>query len=279
MVFLWPVNPPVLQKVKPILLLFQGLLSIGLFLGVWKGASLINWVSREKVDALNEKVEQKLGNLVWGYFERTHEACDVPSVNNAVDSILTVLCKANGFARNQISLHVLVNHEVNAMALPDRHLVVYTGLLRKAENQAQVAGVLAHELAHMQERHVMKKLAKELGIAAVTSLAGLSGSAEAARQILEVLASRAYDRSLETEADTRAVDYLLAAKINPNELADFFVMLAGESASTLPDWLNTHPATEGRSERIRELAKGKTYDASAFSNADAWKVIKAGLPE
>jgi beta-barrel assembly-enhancing protease len=268
-----------MQKVNPGRLLIQAVVSIGLFIGLWKAAALINWVPREKVDALNARVESRIGEMVWGIYERSGRECDQADVNEAVDTVLRVLCKANGIQRGHIKLHVLVKDEVNAMALPDGHLVVYTGLLLKTDNQAQLAGVLAHELAHIEERHVMKKLAKELGVAALTSMAGLSGSAEAAREIAEVIASRAYDRSLESDADAKAVEYLLAAHIDPNELADFFMEMAEQGNLNIPDWLNTHPSTEGRSERIRELTAGKVPGKPAFGDEVSWKKIRELLLE
>ena len=279
MVVLRSVNAFVMQKVNPGRLLIQAFVSIGLFIGLWKAAALINWVPREKVDALNARVESRIGEMVWGIYERSGRECDLADVNEAVDTVLRVLCKANGIQRGQIKLHVLVKDEVNAMALPDGYMVVYTGLLLKTNNQAQLAGVLAHELAHIQERHVMKKLAKELGVAALTSMAGLSGSAEAAREIAEVIASRAYDRSLESDADAKAVEYLLAAHIDPHELADFFMEMAEQGNLSIPDWLNTHPTSEDRSERIREMSGGKVSPNPAFGDEASWKKIRELLME
>lgn len=88
-----------------------------------------------------------------------------------LDSLLSHLCEANDIERDKIKLHVVQSNEVNAFAFPDNHLVVFTSLIAKCENQEELCGVMAHEIAHMQKGHIMKKLVKEVGLSALVGMA------------------------------------------------------------------------------------------------------------
>ena len=138
-----------------------------------------------------------------------------------LDSLLSHLCEANDIERDKIKLHVVQSNEVNAFAFPDNHLVVFTSLIAKCENQEELCGVMAHEIAHMQKGHIMKKLVKEVGLSALVGMASGGQSGEVLRSTAKLLSSTAYDRTLESEADKTAVFYLLQSGINPEPLVNF----------------------------------------------------------
>src|SRR5690606_1566950 len=112
------------------------------------------------------------------------------------------------------------NDEVNAFALPNGHLVINSQLIIDAKNQDEVLGVIAHELAHIHLNHINKKLAKEFGIAiVVNAIAG--NNSEVLAEISQTIASNAFSRQDEREADLEAITYLERAQISPKALADF----------------------------------------------------------
>ncbi len=78
--------------------------------------------------------------------------------------MVNVLYKVNDIDRDKIKVHLLFKDEVNAFALPDGHLVIFSGLILESENPEELSGVLAHELAHIELNHVMTKLMREVGL-------------------------------------------------------------------------------------------------------------------
>ena len=89
---------------------------------------------------------------------------------------MSKVCRANSIDRGKIKVHVLENSEVNAFALPAGHLVIYSGLIDDAGSAEELSGVICHELAHITEKHVMKSLAKELGLSVLISATTGEGS-------------------------------------------------------------------------------------------------------
>ena len=150
--------------------LLQGVVLGAAFFLVWLGMSQIDFMRIFNVSQVAGKTEQKIGDLFWESIQRTETVIHKDSVNNFVDKIVTRIAEKNGIDREKIKLHVIDKDEVNAFAMPGDHLVVYTGLIKECDNQEELAGVLGHEMAHIQKRHVMKKLVKELGLSVLLSM-------------------------------------------------------------------------------------------------------------
>ena len=181
-----------------------------------------------------------------------------------IAELLRRLCRANGMDRSKIKLHVVQDDEVNAFACPGNHLVVYTALIDSCRSAEELCGVLAHELAHIERGHVMQKLIKEMGLAALTGLVGGNAGAATMAELMRVLSSTAYDRSLESEADDLAVTYLLQAGINPRPFGEFLFRLSEEEElPSLAEWVSTHPDSGKRSRLIGSRAEregqGRTF--------------------
>ena len=85
--------------------------------------------------------------------------------------------------------------------MPGRHLIIYTRLIQDCKNANELTGVMAHEIAHMEHAHVMKKMIKESGLTLLLSIAGGNVGGEVVKGILRKISSTAYDRSLESDAD------------------------------------------------------------------------------
>lgn len=152
---------------------------------------------------------------------------------------------------------------VNAFALPGSQVVIFNQLIEKARSPNEVAGVLAHELAHAELRHPTEVAIK---LTASSYLIGLvfgdvlgTGAVALAAQ---TLLGNAYTREAEAAADARAVELMQAAGYDARPLADFFDRLqsegrpSGPARGTPPGWLSTHPPSNERARRIRETATG-----------------------
>ncbi len=239
----------------------------------------VNWMKLFQVEKIAKSTEEKLGDLIWKSYSATTTEVTSHQIIYAVDSIVNKICKANDIDTTSIKIHVIDKDEINAFALPGNHLAIYSGLIKDCENADELAGVIAHELAHMQKNHVMKKLVKEIGMGVLIGLTTGNGNGGAIGEIIHMLSSSAYDRKLESEADITGVDYLMNAKIDPEGLAHFLFRMA-TSENDIPKaiyWITTHPESEERAKDIMarvKVSKNQNYPKSSTEN---WDKIKNQL--
>lgn len=260
-------------------LVIQGLLVIGSFFVLWYVTSLLDWMRIFRVEQVSQKAEDKLGELYWDFFSKTGKVITNDDVVIPLDSIMGRICTSNNIDRQSIQLHVLDTPEVNAFALPGRHIVVYSGLLLKVNDESQLAGVLAHELAHQEEGHIMKRLVKEVGISVLLSAAG-SNNGQVIGETAKMLSSTAYDRSLEKKADILAVDYMVAADVNPIPFADFIGGLSTDAnVSKYLSWISTHPGEEERMDYLKEYCKFKNVKTRQIVSIASWENMISMLHE
>ncbi len=257
-------------------ILLQLTIVIGLFFGTWLILSQVNWMKLLRIEKITKNTEEKLGDLFWEIY-KDKEIGDT-LVTKPVDSILTRICTSNQIDKSAIRLHIVDIEDVNAFALPNGHIVVNKGLIVEALDEGELAGVMGHELAHLQEKHVMKKLLKEVGLSVLISVTTGGGGGEVA-EITRLLSSSAYDRKLEKEADMKSVDYMNMANLPPDHLANFLYRL-GENA---PDnmryltWVSTHPDSKARGEYIVEYSKGKSNKSRPVLATQTWKQLKTAV--
>lgn len=138
---------------------------------------------------------------------------------------------------------------VNAFAMPGGFVVFHTGLLEKADSAEEIAGVLAHEVQHVERRHGLRGLVHAAGWRiALSLLLGDAGGSVAAAWA-ENLGNLNFSRSQESEADALGVQRLLANDIDPHGMAAFFRKLMAEGPN-VPTLLSSHPASEDRMHAI-----------------------------
>ena len=234
-------------------IVFQGLILLLVLAGGVYLLTRVDWIRLLRIDRATEKVEQKLGDLIWS--QQGLDELPKDSTYKRVDAIIRRLCAANQIDLKRVKLHIVENGEVNAFALPDYHMVVYSGLLKNVKNDGELAGVLGHELAHMELAHVMKKLGKEVGLSVLISITTGELGGDAIKEVIGMLSSSAYDRKLEKDADVQAVKYLKQAGIDRNDFANFLDRLGKEEAGIPKElsWLSTHPDSRERAKYIREM--------------------------
>jgi Zn-dependent protease with chaperone function len=176
---------------------------------------------------------------------------------------------------DKLNIRVVHVPMVNAAALPGGNIVIFDKLLDEAPGPDAVAGVLAHEMGHVQERHVTQAMIREFGVSALISvLGGTAGSG------IDTLDSLHYSRGAEAQADGDAIVTLRRAGISPAPTADFFHHLADQEkifgrADAALGYVSTHPLTAGREARFRASAvKGAAYRPSL--SPEEWAAL-AGI--
>ena len=169
---------------------------------------------------------------------------------------------------------------VNAAALPGAVVVVYAGIIRTLVTPEEMAAVLAHELAHVENRDAVTMLARDVGIAVITS--AVSGGGEtAAQSILRSAINLKYSRAAEDRADKRCLELLDAAGISPAAFADALELIAraGERTPELLRWLDTHSDIDARVERARAYAGTSSPGTAARRPLDVdWRAVQKDLP-
>jgi len=262
-------------------ILVQGAITILLFFGTWFALSQIEWVKVFKVQKVTNKTEQKLGELLWEVFKKTEEENKNIHVVISIDSIVNHICKSNNIDRETIIVHVLNKDEINAFALPNGHLIIYSDLIHNSDNQEELTGVICHEIAHIELNHVMKKLIKEIGLSALISMTTGNGGAEIIKETAKMISSSAFDRNLEKEADIKAVDYLTTAKVNPEPFANFLYKLSDKEHEAVKylTWISTHSDSKERSEYIFEYSKDKLIDYKPILTIETWEKLKEELKD
>ena len=257
-------------------ILLQSLVSVVLFLAVLFSFSRVDWLS--VFDLRETVIEEKLGDMYWDLYSGSAVFVESDTVIAPLDSLLLHLCEANDIERDKIKLHVVQSDEVNAFAFPDNHLVVFTSLIAKCENQEELCGVMAHEIAHMQKGHIVK----EVGLSVLVGMASGGQSGEVLRSTAKLLSSTAYDRTLESEADKTAVLYLLQSGINPEPFGEFLFRLSKEEElPSLTEWVSTHPDSEKRSIQICNWAKEGSDDIrfEKVLSLETWKTLQQAVSD
>ena len=161
---------------------------------------------------------------------------------------------------NKVRVGVANTGMVNAVALPGGQVLIFDGLIQEAESAEEVAGVLAHEVGHVRERHVMTALLRQFGLTVLAS--GFNSSfADGALGI----ATLGYSREAEREADDYARERMRSADISPLGAAGFFERVAreyggdAEEGSAVTGWLATHPSSGERAKAYRDSAREIDY--------------------
>ncbi|MCC6257060.1 MAG: M48 family metalloprotease, partial [Chitinophagaceae bacterium] len=128
---------------------------------------------------------------------------------------------------------------------------------------------------------IMKKLIKEIGLSALITISTSGGDSEIIKEVLKKLTASAYDRTLEKEADLKAVEYLKNADISAEPFANFLYEIAlrqGDEPRYLT-WINTHPDTKERAAYILEKSKEYRVINKPVLTPSSWKKLKAILQE
>jgi len=178
---------------------------------------------------------------------------------------------------------------VNAFCTPGGFIYIYTGLMRFVDNEATLAGVVAHEIAHAEMRHVTKRLTTYYGTSMLLSII-LGGNpnvmAEIAANLFVGLAFLANSRSDEEEADNYSIRYLSSTKYYPGAISFFFDKIKeeqrkkGSTPGDLERLLSTHPLPQDRIDNVhKQLKKLKiTADPTKGLYTEEYQRIKAKLP-
>lgn len=241
-------------------MLFPGCLGVVIFaiVGLWLLKDpLISWVA----DRVPRSVEESLGELLYTAVAAESPIVADPELDRELEAFVAPLAAAARRGGMHLDFHLADDPTLNAFALPGGHVVIHSGLLAAAERPEEVLGVVAHEIAHVTERHSLRQMIGSAGLWILFQnlfgdFSGLAGTvAEGGYNLLTL----SFSRDQELEADAAGFTTLVAAKVDPRGLGDFFDRIEKESAApggpkveAALAFLSTHPVTADRRERLAE---------------------------
>ena len=215
----------------------------------------IGGLKRFVINAISIKTEKKIGNLIIDNMKKNGEIVKNEKLTKDLNGLLDFFDPRVIKERKEMTLHLSRNGQVNAFALPGGHIVINFGLISNSKRVEEVLGVLAHEMAHVTQRHILNNIIDSLGLFTIVQffVGDFSGVAAVVLTKGQYLLQKKFSRSFESEADRIGFNYLISSGIDPSGLKDFFKFLKKESKtknSKVLRFLSTHPLYE---ERIKQM--------------------------
>jgi beta-barrel assembly-enhancing protease len=215
--------------------------------------------------------EYQIGRMIVRGLRDQDQILEDPEVTEYIRSLGYKLSSQAHDGAQRFNFFMVRDNGINAFALPGGFIGVNTGLLLKTDKESELAGVLAHEIAHVTQRHIARSIAAQSRSSLVSTAAMLAailvGAAAgggdaamagvAAAQSLAIQQQISFTRSNETEADRVGLGLLARSGFDPNGMPAFFETmsrLAGSSETNIPEMLRTHPMSSTRIAETRERA-------------------------
>jgi predicted Zn-dependent protease len=225
---------------------------------------------------LAPQVERRIGESIMRDIRfRDPSYLDDPEIADYLGSLGGRLAQNAAGARSDFEFFAIRDHTINAFALPGGFVGVHTGLISAAENESEVASVLAHEIAHVTQRHIARMLGQQqqmqlpvLAALAAAILLGrsrpdLASGAVAAASGAAVQTQLSYSRDYEREADRIGFQALEASGFDVHSMGTFFEKMQRGTRladdGTFPGYLRTHPVTTERIADAQNRAGGLPY--------------------
>ncbi|MCB1179098.1 MAG: M48 family metallopeptidase [Leptospiraceae bacterium] len=225
---------------------------------------LIYWLRNSFSYAIASRIpikwEESLGNTIYSSMisgKKMYTDEETLALLNPIVDPLKDAAKDSGY---KFQFHIMEDPSLNAFALPGGHIVIHSELIRRSETPEEIAGVLAHEISHVTEKHGVRQIISSIGIFVViqTFFFYFTGLLAILTQNSGLLLRTKFSRDFEREADAKGFHYLYHSKIDPSGMLEFFKKIQEQEKEIMGDsgevlsFISTHPGTEERMEIMKE---------------------------
>src|SRR5690606_15246486 len=241
---------------------------------------------------LSKSEEARIGQAIMRSIRASGRLVEDPQITEYVNEIGHRVASYANDGEYAFTFFVIDDPNINAFALPGGYIGVHTALLEATRNEHELAGVLAHEIAHVTQRHIARAvhasqrqslLSTAIMLGAI--LAGAAGgSGDAMQGAIAVAQGTAaqqqinFTRSNEYEADRVGIAALADAGFDPQGMASFFEVISRETRpveSRMPEFLRTHPVSSARIAEAR--GRARNYDVKPVPNTTDYGIAQARL--
>ncbi len=249
---------------------------------------------------LSKSEEARFGRAIMADIRRRGGVMEDPLINEYINEIGRQIAAQSNDGSHSFEFFVVEDERINAFAMPGGFIGVHSGLIESTRNEDELAGVLAHEVAHVTQRHLARAIhasqrqsllttAMMLG-AIVLGAAGGSDAFQAGMAVAQGSAAQQqvnFTRSNEHEADRIGIRALADAGYDPHGMASFFEVMARQQPASeemrAPEFLRTHPVTTDRIAEARVRAQGhprvQSSDSTNYGITRARLIVERHNPD
>jgi len=244
---------------------------------------------------LSANDEARIGQAIMRDILRSGQVVDDPIVNEYINTVGNKVAAQTNEGNHNFTFFVIEDPRINAFALPGGYIGIHTGLLEATRSEDELAGVLAHEVAHVTQRHIARAIhagsrqsilstAIMLGAILAGAAGGGSDVMQAGMAVAQGTAAQQqinFTRSNEHEADRVGIAALADAGFDPYGMASFFDVMSRQNSRApderMPAFLMTHPVTSARIAEARDRARSfpqiRSDDSISYSIAKIRLVV------
>ena len=222
---------------------------------------------------LNTSEESQIGRMIMRDIRASGQVVEDPLVTEYLNDIGSRIAAQTNDGDHRFTFFAVSDPRINAFALPGGYIGVHTGLIDASRNEDELAGVLAHEVAHVTQRHIARSIhansrqsllttAMMLGAIIVAAAGGSSDAVQGAMAVAQGTAAQQqinFTRTNEYEADRVGIAALADAGFDPYGMASFFEVMSRQQTSNpemrAPEFMRTHPVTTARIAEARNRAR------------------------
>lgn len=248
-----------LSKITAIAVCLLGLIVLAYFY-------VLPSIAEKAATLLPESFDNEIGNVFMNTFLNEN---DIDTTKTKyLEQFATELNLKN---KKPLRFTVVKSNEVNAFALPNGQIVVFSAIIKNMESSDELVALLGHEASHVNHRHSTKMLCRNLAGYMVVSLlfSDVNGVMAVLADNAQQLHTLSYSRGFEQEADVQGLKILMDNNVNPNRMVKLFEQLEKESKISIPKILSSHPLTKERKEYMQKIISETVYDVKQNDKLDS----------
>jgi predicted Zn-dependent protease len=237
---------------------------------------------------LTQRQEIELGREAAAQIERQMPILHDATIEAYIDQLGQSLVEYSGRGNIEYRFKIVNTEDINAFALPGGFIYVHRGLIEAADNESELAGVLAHEISHVVERHSSDQIKRAqitgLGLSVLDVLVGGKGAkgdiANMAGQMVATGTFMKYSRDAEREADRVGAENLYDAGYDPKGMITFFEKLEAlreSKPNAIENFFASHPSPDERVDNVSELVASFPPDENLIEDSQEFHDIQVRL--